>query len=130
MPAISVVVPSLNQGHFIGTTLDSILSQGVADLEVIVVDGGSTDATLDVLRSFGDRISWTSEADRGQSDAINKGLRRARGAIVCYLNSDDVFEPGALAHVTTFFAEHDVDWLFGRCRIIDENGAPARSFVD
>jgi glycosyltransferase involved in cell wall biosynthesis len=128
---ISVVVPSLNQGHFIGETLDSLLSQDVEDLEVIVVDGGSTDSTLDVLRGYGDRITWTSERDRGQSDAINKGLRRATGDIVCYLNSDDVLEPGALALVTQYFADHPgTDWVFGRCRIIDGDGIPTRSFVE
>jgi glycosyltransferase involved in cell wall biosynthesis len=128
---ISVVVPSLNQGHFIGQTLDSILSQPLDDVEVIVVDGGSTDATLEVLRSYGDRISWSSEPDRGQSDAINKGLRRAAGDIVCYLNSDDLFEPGALLAVNEYFSEHpEAAWLFGRCRIVDERGDPARSFVE
>jgi glycosyltransferase involved in cell wall biosynthesis len=121
----------LNQGHFIGETIDSILSQDVPNLEVLVVDGGSTDETLDVLLGYGKRISWTSEPDRGQSDAINKGLQKARGDIVCYLNSDDLFEPGALAAVTAYFAERaTAAWLFGRCRIVDGAGRPARSFVD
>ncbi|MBD5604733.1 MAG: glycosyltransferase [Candidatus Eremiobacteraeota bacterium] len=130
-PLVSVVVPSLNQGHFIAETIDSILRQDVPEIEVLVVDGGSTDDTLDVLRRYGDRISWTSEPDRGQSDAINKGLRRASGAIVCYLNSDDTFEPGALARVVRYFSDHpECSWLFGRCRIVDGNGAPIRSFVE
>jgi len=128
---LSVVVPSLNQGHFIGETLDSILNQSGAEVEVIVVDGGSTDGTLDVLRGYGSRIAWTSERDGGQSEAINKGLRAARGEIVCYLNSDDIFEPGALAHVAGYFDRHqDVAWAFGRCRIIDARGAQTRSLVE
>jgi glycosyltransferase involved in cell wall biosynthesis len=128
---VSVVVPSLNQGHFIAETIDSILAQEGVEVEVIVMDGGSTDSTLDVLRGYGERIAWVSEPDSGQSDAINKGLRRARGEIVCYLNSDDVFEPGALAQVAAYFAAHDeADWLFGRCRMIDGDGAPVRSLVD
>ncbi len=128
---LSVVVPSLNQGHFIRRTLDSILDQSIENLEVIVVDGGSGDDTLEVLRGYGERITWTSEPDRGQSDAINKGLRRARGEIVCYLNSDDLFEPGALRAVLDHFAAHPgTQWLFGRCRIIDGAGAPIRSLVD
>ena len=130
-PPISVVVPSLNQGHFIAETIDSILSQDVPGIEILVVDGGSTDGTLDVLRGYGNRIAWTSEPDRGQSDAINKGLRRARGEIVCYLNSDDLLEPGALALVMHHFEAHpDAAWLFGRCRIIDASGLPIRSFVE
>jgi glycosyltransferase involved in cell wall biosynthesis len=128
---ISVVVPSLNQGNFIGKTLDSILDQNFPDVEVIVADGGSSDATLDVLRSYGDRVAWASGPDRGQSDAINKGFTRARGEIVCYLNSDDVLEPGSLALVARFFEDHpETAWLFGRCRIIDGLGRPARSLVD
>jgi glycosyltransferase involved in cell wall biosynthesis len=130
-PSISVVVPSLNQGEFIGETLDSVLAQNVPNLQIIVVDGGSTDSTLDVLRSYGERISWSSGPDRGQSDAINKGLRMASGEIVCYLNSDDFFEPGALAHVAEFFSTHpESAWAFGRCRIVDGNGNPARSLVE
>jgi glycosyltransferase involved in cell wall biosynthesis len=131
LPLISVVVPSLNQGHFIRETLDSIVTQSGPPAEIIVVDGGSTDGTLDVLRSYGSRISWTSELDRGQSDAINKGLRRARGGIVCYLNSDDVFEPDSLVTVADYFARRDsVEWAFGRCRIIDERGVQMRTFVE
>jgi glycosyltransferase involved in cell wall biosynthesis len=128
---ISVIVPSLNQGTYIGETLDSIIDQDRPDVEVIVVDGGSTDSTLEVLRSYGDRIAWTSEPDRGQSDAINKGLQRARGDILCYLNSDDVLEPGSLSLVTRYFVDHpDSAWLFGRCRIIDASGRPTRALVE
>jgi glycosyltransferase involved in cell wall biosynthesis len=128
---ISIVVPSLNQGHFIAQTLDSILDQGLPDVEVIVVDGGSTDSTVDILKGYGDRISWTSEPDRGQSDAINKGLQRARGEIVCYLNSDDILEPGSLSLVARYFIDYpDAAWLFGRCRIIDSEGRPIRSLIE
>lgn len=131
LPTVSVVVPSLNQGHFIRETLDSILSQDYPGLEVIVVDGGSTDDTREVLAGYGDRLSWTSEKDTGQSNAINKGLARASGEIVCFLNSDDLFTPGSLHAVGTYFAKHpSVQWLTGACRIIDENGRPIRAFID
>ncbi len=130
-PSFSVIVPSLNQGPYIRETIDSILGQTGVEVEVIVVDGGSTDETLAILRGYDDRIAWTSEPDRGQSDAINKGLRRARGEIVCYLNSDDVFEPGAFALVgRTFEEDPAAQWLFGRCRIVDERGRSIRSFVE
>jgi glycosyltransferase involved in cell wall biosynthesis len=83
------------------------------------------------LRSYGSRISWTSEPDDGQSQAINKGLRAARGLILCFLNSDDIFEPGCLARVANYFYMHDnLAWAFGRCRIIDEHGAQTRNLVE
>lgn len=97
-PLVSIVVPSLNQGRFIEATLRSILAQGYAPLEILVVDGGSTDETLEVLRRLeGEGVAWTSEPDRGQSDALNKGLGRAQGEILSYLNSDDLLLPGAVA---------------------------------
>src|SRR5215471_19332017 len=98
MPAIriSLVTPSYNQGRFIQRTIDSVLEQtGDFELEYVVYDGGSTDETLDVLRSYGERLRWRSEPDRGQVDAINKGLRAATGEVVGWLNSEDVLAPGA-----------------------------------
>lgn len=128
---VTVVVPSLNQGRFIGQTIESILRQDYSPTEVIVVDGASTDETLDVLRGFGREIKWLSEADTGQSNAINKGLAMAAGKILCWLNSDDLLEPHALGHVVRFFEAHpSAQSLFGRCRIIDENGKAARSLVE
>jgi glycosyltransferase involved in cell wall biosynthesis len=102
---ISIVVPTLNQGETIEDTLLSILHQNHTNREVIVVDGGSTDATLAVLERYRPLISTViSEPDRGQSDAINKGFRLASGDIFCWLNSDDYFLPDALAHVAACFA--------------------------
>lgn len=121
---ISVVTPSYNQGHFIKQTLDSVLCQDYRNVEHIIMDGGSTDDTLAVLQAYGDpRLTWKSERDNGQSDAINKGLRQAKGDILAYLNSDDVYLPGTLDHVAAYFEAHpDIDVLYGSCYTIDAAG--------
>src|SRR5262245_52563381 len=95
-PLVTVVTPSFNQGRFIRETIESVLAQGYPALEYLVMDGGSTDDTVDVLKNYGDRLTWVSEPDGGQASAINKGWRRARGAILAYLNSDDTYLPGAV----------------------------------
>jgi glycosyltransferase involved in cell wall biosynthesis len=128
---ISIVTPSFNQATFIGRTIESVLrQQGDFDLEYRVVDGGSTDATLDVLRRYGDRLTWTSAADRGQSDAVNQGLRVATGDVVGWLNSDDVLLPGALDRVAALFrANPRVGWVHGRCEVIDPDDRVIRRWV-
>lgn len=129
-PRISVITPSFNQGRFIRRTIESVLSQGYPDLEYIVMDGGSTDETLSVLKSYGDRIKWVSEKDKGQSDAINKGIKLSTGEIVAYLNSDDLYEKGALDRVAAFFRENPGQmWLTGRCRIIDTDDKEVRGYI-
>jgi glycosyltransferase involved in cell wall biosynthesis len=121
---VTVIVPSFNQGRFIGSTLDSILQQDYAQLECIVVDGGSTDETLEVLKNYRDtRLSWISERDEGQSDALNKGLQRASGEIITYLNSDDLFLPGAVAFAFEYFEMHpNVDLFYGDGYYVDAEG--------
>jgi len=128
---ISIVTPSYNQGAFIGRTIDSILSQqGDFELDYRVIDGGSTDDTLDVLRTYGDRLRWTSEKDKGQVDAINKGLAQATGDIVGWINSDDLLLPGALAKIADAFrANPATEWVHGRCIIIDEQDREVRKWV-
>jgi hypothetical protein len=124
-PRVSVVVPSYNQGRFIEETIRSVLLQGYPNLELIVVDGGSRDETVDVLRRYEPWLAyWVSEKDRGQTHAINKGLERVTGEIFSYLNSDDLLTPGALRAVVQGFRAHpEADVVYGRCVYIDEGGA-------
>jgi glycosyltransferase involved in cell wall biosynthesis len=128
---VSLITPSFNQGQFIRRTIDSVLSQtGDFELDYRVIDGGSTDDTLDILASYGNRLHWVSEPDRGQVDAINKGLRTADGDIVGWLNSDDVLLPGAIARAVEAFRAHpEAEWIHGRCRIIDEHDREVRKWV-
>ncbi len=122
-PLVSIVTPSLNQGCFIEETILSVKNQTYSNIEHIVVDGGSTDETLDILRQYSDSIVWLSEPDEGQSDAINKGWRMSKGEILAYLNSDDIYKPWAVEMAVKYFAGHkDVDMVYGECDIIDEEG--------
>jgi glycosyltransferase involved in cell wall biosynthesis len=130
LPRISILTPSYNQAKYIEETIKSVLNQRYPDLEYIVIDGGSTDGTLDILKQYENQIQWISEKDRGQSHAINKGLRLATGKVIAFLNSDDVYEPGALMSVGSFFDEHsEAAWLTGRCRIVDQEGREIRKAI-
>jgi glycosyltransferase involved in cell wall biosynthesis len=120
-PRISVVTSSYNQGHFIRRTIESVRAQNYPNLEHIVVDGMSTDATPAILLDY-PHLQVIREKDSGQADAINKGFRRATGQIWCFLNSDDTFEPGALARVATEIRPAEGRHVvMGRCRFIDED---------
>ncbi len=121
---ITVVTPSYNQGQYIKTTIESVLNQNYRNVEYLVMDGGSSDNTIEILKSYDDeRLQWVSEPDNGQSDAINKGMRQATGDILAYLNSDDVYEPSAFSHVVEHFEQHpETDILYGHCYTIDSRG--------
>jgi glycosyltransferase involved in cell wall biosynthesis len=127
-PLVSIVTPSLGQAAFVERTVESVLSQrGDFDLEYLVQDGGSTDGTLAILDRYRDRISLVVEKDAGQADAVNRALRRARGEIVGWVNSDDLLRPGAVqAAVEAFRGRPDALWLHGRCDIVDEHDRPIR----
>jgi glycosyltransferase involved in cell wall biosynthesis len=128
---LSVITPSYNQVKFIERTLDSVLNQKANfPFEIIVIDGGSTDGTLDILKKYSTRISWVSEKDKGQSDAVNKGIRMARGEIIGWLNSDDLYLPGTLQKVAGCFDNNpEAAWLYGQCNIIDEYDHEIRKWI-
>lgn len=130
LPKISIVTPSFNQGQFIKETIESVLSQNYPNLEYWVIDGGSTDETVAILKSYGKKIKWLSEKDAGQTDALNKGFARCTGEIFAYLNSDDCFLPGALQTVGKYFATHPgAEWLTGDYTIIDAQGNEIQQYV-
>lgn len=124
---ISIITPSYNQAEFIERTILSIQNQGYKNFEHIVMDGGSTDGTLAILKKYSDKIIWKSEKDNGQSDAINKGLKLATGDIIAYLNSDDTYEPDAFQEVVNFFKKNETKkWVYGKCKIIDKQDTEIR----
>jgi glycosyltransferase involved in cell wall biosynthesis len=123
LPLVTVVTPSFNQGRFIRETIDSVLGQGYPAVEYLVMDGGSTDGTVDVLKDYGERIAWVSEPDGGQSAAINKGWRQARGTVLAYLNSDDTYLPGAVERaVAALRQQPEVDVVYGEGYHVDVAG--------
>jgi glycosyltransferase involved in cell wall biosynthesis len=123
-PRISIVMPSLNQAPFIEEAIRSVLLQGYRDLEFIIVDGGSTDGTVDIIKKYEPWLSfWISESDKGQADALCKGFDRSTGDILAWLNSDDVYCEGALKTVASGYQQESEAGLFyGDCEIIDEYG--------
>lgn len=121
---VSIITPSYNQADYLEQTIRSVLDQGYPDLEYIIVDGGSTDGSVEIIRRYADRLAWwVSERDHGQADAINKGFRRATGEIVAWLNSDDYFLPGAISAAAEILAAHP-DWsaVYGDVLAIDGAG--------
>ena len=123
-PSLTIVTPTLNHATYLPSTIHSVVSQGHPRLEYVVQDGGSTDATCDILRACGASLtSWDSSADGGQGHAINKGFAGTTGELMAYLNSDDLILPGALAYVSQYFAEHpEVDVVYGHRVLIDSLG--------
>lgn len=122
LPKISVVTPSLDQASFLEQTIISVLGQCYKNLEYIVVDGGSSDGSVEVLEKYADRLtSWVSEPDGGQAHAINKGFSKATGDILCWLNSDDFYFPAVFQHVVAEFAR-GADLVYGRCFSFGEGG--------
>ena len=123
-PSISIITPSYNQGHFIEETIRSVLLQGYPNLEYIIIDGGSTDETLPIIKKYEPWISfWVSEPDRGQSHAINKGFARSRGSILAWINSDDYYYEGAFEAVAKFLQHRTSIIAVGFGDLVDRYGA-------
>jgi len=120
-PLVTIVTPTLNMGHFLDETIQSVLSQDYPHIEYIVIDGGSTDQTLDVVKKYQDRLQFYSAPDGGTADAINKGFRRARGSIWTYLNADDTYLPGAVSTaVRCLLQKPDVVGIYGDAYWVNE----------
>lgn len=124
LPLVSVVVPCRNRERFLVETIESALQQDYPRIECIVVDAASTDGSLAILKSYGDRIRWVSEPDRGHADAINKGWRMSRGDILAWLNADDTWvRPDAVSRAVRYLGEHpEVDLVYGDCEATDIDG--------
>jgi glycosyltransferase involved in cell wall biosynthesis len=122
-PRLTIITPSYNQAAFIERTLESVVDQRYENLEYIVIDGGSTDGSVEVVERYADHLAyWVSEQDYGQTHALNKGLRRATGDIISYINSDDYYLPGAFDAAVAALEAAGPRWAVGACRFVDEHG--------
>ena len=126
IPRVSIITPSYNQAPYLEATLQSLLRQDYAEMEALVIDGGSTDGSPEIIRKYADRLAyWVSEPDQGQADAINKGFARTQGEIVAWLNSDDLYLPGAVqAAVQALQADPELVLVYGDALSIDAYGKP------
>jgi glycosyltransferase involved in cell wall biosynthesis len=124
MPLVSIVTPSYNQAHFLETTIRSVLDQDYPNIEYIIIDGGSTDGSRQIIERYSSRLAWwVSERDQGQTDAINKGFASARGEIIAWLNSDDTYQPHAIKDAVAYLQAHpEAGMVYGDANLIDEAG--------
>ena len=123
-PLVSIVTPSFNQARYLEATIQSVLSQNYPRLEYIIVDGGSIDGSVEMIKRYESKLAWwVSEKDQGQTDAINKGFAHAKGDFLAWLNSDDTYEPNAISSVVNFFQNHpEVGLAYGDANYINEGG--------
>lgn len=123
---VSIITPSFNQSRYLEQTIRSVLEQNYPALEYFVIDGGSTDSSVEIIRRYESKLAgWVSEKDRGQADAINKGIKASSGEIVAWLNSDDIYQPGAIQKAVAIFQGHPKAGLvYGNVLSIDQNSQP------
>jgi glycosyltransferase involved in cell wall biosynthesis len=123
-PLVTIVTPSFNQAQYLEETINSVLGQNYPNIEYIIIDGGSADGSVEVIKKYADRLAyWISEPDKGQTEAINKGFAQANGQILAWLNSDDTYHPEGVAKAVAFLAEHpEVGLVYGDTDFIDESG--------
>lgn len=123
LPKISIITTSYNQGAYLEKTIRSVLNQGYPNLEYIIIDGGSSDDSVDTIKKYAQYLAyWVSEKDRGQSDALNKGFAKSTGEILYWLNSDDFLDEDALNQISQTFIHHDADMVMGEVTLIDSTG--------
>jgi glycosyltransferase involved in cell wall biosynthesis len=124
LPLVSIITPSYNQADFLEQTILSVLDQDYSNLEYLIVDGGSTDGSLEIIQKYSEKLAWwVSEPDQGQTEAINKGFSKARGEILAWLNSDDTYLPGTVAEAVNYLNEHpDIGMVYGDANLIDGEG--------
>jgi len=123
-PLVSIVTPSFNQARFLDDTIQSVLSQDYENIEYLIVDGGSSDGSLEIIQRYSSSLAWwVSEPDLGQTDAINKGFAHARGDVLAWLNSDDTYLPQAISEAVAFLQDHpEAGMVYGDANLIDETG--------
>lgn len=129
-PKVSIITPSYNQAHFLEQTIQSVLNQDYPNLEYIIVDGGSTDGSVEIIQRYADRLAWwVSERDKGQTDALNKGFARASGEILAWINSDDTYNPGAVSEAVAYLLAHpEAGMVYGDANLIDAQGGVLGAF--
>ena len=130
LPLVSIVTPSFNQASYLEETIQSVFDQDYPRIEYMIVDGGSADGSVSIIKKYADKLAWwVSEVDKGQTDAINKGFGRAKGRILAWLNSDDTYEPGAVSAAVKFLQENsDVGMVYAGCNYIDEESRKIGDF--
>lgn len=130
LPKVSIITPSFNQGQFLEASIRSVLEQDYPNIEYIVVDGGSKDDSVEVIKKYQDRLAWwVSEKDKGHADALNKGFSRATGEILAWLNSDDIYFPGAVTEAVSVLQSHpEVGMVYGDADLIDDSGETVGQF--